>query len=59
MGQAANNKRNANLDEKKKRATGRQKQLTDAFSENLAKGTTAGAFGKEQMPRSDRAVRKR
>lgn len=59
MGQAANNKRNANLDEKKERAAGRQKQqslqaaaVIDAFSENFAKGKTAGAFGKNETSRN-------
>jgi hypothetical protein len=51
MGQSANNNRNANLDDKKKRAAGRSQHdpAREAIKDNQsplpAKGKTAGATG--------------
>src|SRR5687767_9200021 len=54
MGQANNSGRRATLDDKKERAAGRrntnspeQEAIKDAFTENPARGKTAGAFGKD------------
>ena len=54
MGQSRNSGRQAQLDEKKRRAAGRnqtqgpdREAIRDAYSELPARGRTAGAFGKE------------
>ena len=52
MGQAANSNRQAELDEKKTRAAGRQgnarrMEIRDAGVEEFAKGKTSGAFGRQ------------
>jgi hypothetical protein len=67
MGQAANNRnRNASLDDKKMRAAGRQKEqglqagaVNDAYSEDFAKGKTAGAFGKDAIANRESGNRTR
>ena len=56
MGQAANSKRNASLDDQKRRAAGRQGQqspeneaIRDFQSEQAAKGRTGGAYGRDEV----------
>jgi hypothetical protein len=71
MGQKADNKRNAALDEKKVRAAGRasrtgqnkpgQGQIRDAAAPQPMKGKTGGAFGKtgRAEPRARATARNR
>jgi len=50
MGQANNSKRNATLDERKRRAAGRDdpgKPERDAILDAPARGQTGGAFGRD------------
>jgi hypothetical protein len=54
MGQANNSKRNATLDERKRRAAGRgdvgkpdRSEILDASGPDQTKGRTAGAFGRD------------
>jgi hypothetical protein len=63
MGQAANTGRNAKLDQKKRRAAGRQntdaperRAIKDYQAPDHAKGKTAGAFGRQGTANRSRTI---
>jgi hypothetical protein len=64
MGQQANSKRNASLDEKKPRMEGRKQQNSPEArqiragerGETLAKGKTSGAFGKDNVANRNKSA---